>query len=206
LPPKELVLPPKEFPTEEETDANVFPSINLLPTTRAAIARMGISDPTPIQEATIPFLQDGHDVIGQARTGSGKTLAFTIPMVEQSDPNSKVVQGIILAPTRELAIQIAGVVKPLANQRSLNVALVYGGHPSFQERKLLHSGPQIVIGTPGRMLDHIRQGNLVPNNLKMLVIDEADEMFEMGMAPDVEKIISATPDKRQTVLFFRYFT
>lgn len=198
---KRTSLQPKKFLREEETYTNVFPSLNLMPTTRASIAKMGISDPTPIQEATIPFLQDGRDVIGQARTGSGKTLAFTIPIIEQSDPNSRVVQGIVLAPTRELAIQIAGVVKPMANQRSLNVALVYGGHSLFLEKKLLYSGPQIVIGTPGRMLDHIRRGNLVPNYLKLLVIDEADEMFEMGMAQDVEKIISATPDERQTVLF-----
>ena len=186
---------------KEEVYADVFPSINLMPTTRASIAKMGISDPTPIQEAIIPLLQDGHDVVGQARTGSGKTLAFTIPIIEQSDPSARVVQAIILAPTRELAIQIANVVKPLANRRSLNVALVYGGHSFLPEKKLLYSGTQIVIGTPGRMLDHIRQGNLVPNNLKILVVDEADEMFDMGMAQDVEKIISATPGDRQTALF-----
>jgi len=186
---------------EEEAYTNVFPSINLMPTTRASIAKMGISDPTPIQEATIPFLQDGHDVIGQARTGSGKTLAFTIPIIEKADPNVRAVQAIILAPTRELAIQIANVVKPMANRRSLNVGLLYGGHSLLPEKKLLYSGVQIIIGTPGRMLDHIRQGNLVPNKLKILVVDEADEMFDMGMAQDVEKIISATPDDRQTVLF-----
>jgi superfamily II DNA/RNA helicase len=188
---------------KDEAYANVFASINLMPTTRASIARMGISDPTPIQEATIPFLQDGHDVVGQARTGSGKTLAFTIPIIEQSDPSVRVVQTIILAPTRELAIQIASVVRPLANRRSssIKVALVYGGHSLLQEKKVLYSGAQIVIGTPGRMLDHIRQGNLVPNNLKMLVVDEADAMFEMGMAQDVEEIISATPSDRQTALF-----
>ena len=186
---------------EDKAYANVFPSINLMSTTRISIAEMGISDPTPIQEASIPFLQDGHDVIGQARTGSGKTLAFTIPIIEQSDPSARVVQAIILAPTRELAIQIANVVRPLANRRSLKVALLYGGHSLLPEKKLLYNGTQIVIGTPGRMLDHIRQGNLVPNNLKTLVVDEADEMFDMGMAKDVEKIISATPDDRQTVLF-----
>ena len=186
---------------EEETHEDVFPSINLMPTTRASIAKMGISDPTPIQAAAIPLLQNGRDVVGQAMTGSGKTLAFTIPIIEKSDPSIRVVQAIILAPTRELAIQIANVVRPLANRRSLKVALVYGGHSLLPEKKLLYSGPQIVIGTPGRMLDHIRQENLVPNHLKMLVVDEADEMFDMGMAEDVEKIISATPGDRQTALF-----
>jgi ATP-dependent RNA helicase DeaD len=186
---------------DEETYANVFPTIKLMPTTRASIAKMGISEPTPIQEATIPFLQGGLDVIGQARTGSGKTLAFTIPIIEQSDPNARVVQAIVLVPTRELAIQIADVMEPLANRRSLNIALLYGGHSLIPEKKRLYSGVQIVIGTPGRMLDHIRQGNLIPNNLKILVLDEADAMFDMGMAQDVEKIISATPKGRQTVLF-----
>jgi len=186
---------------DEKTYANIFPSIKLMSTTRISIAKMGISDPTPIQEASIPLLQNGHDVIGQARTGSGKTLAFTIPIVEQSDPSARVVQAIILAPTRELVIQIANVVRPLASRRSLNVTLLYGGRSLFPEKKSLHNGAQIIVGTPGRMLDHIRQGNLVPNNLKILVIDEADEMFDMGMAQDVEKIISATPNTRQTVLF-----
>ena len=195
------LLPKRFLKDKEEAYTDVFPSINLMPTTRASIAKMGISDPTPIQEAIIPILQDGHDVVGQARTGSGKTLAFTIPIIEQSDPSARVAQAIILAPTRELAIQIASVVKPLANRRSLNVALVYGGHSLLPEKKLLYSGAQIVIGTPGRMLDHIRQGNLVPNNVKILVVDEADEMFDMGMAQDVEKIISATPGDRQTALF-----
>ncbi len=185
----------------KEAYEEVFPSINLMPTTRGSIAKMGINNPTPIQEATIPFLQDNHDVVGQARTGSGKTLAFTIPIIEKSDPAARVAQAIILAPTRELAIQIASVVRPLADRRSLNVALLYGGHSFLPEKKQLNRGPQIVIGTPGRMLDHIRKGNLAPNNLKMLVIDEADAMFELGMAEDVEKIISATPRTRQTALF-----
>ncbi len=198
---KKSSLISKRFLKEDETYTNVFESINLMPTTRKSIAKMGISAPTPIQEATIPLLQTGHDVIGQARTGSGKTLAFTIPIIEKSDPTVRVVQAIILAPTRELAIQIANVLKPLANRRSLNVALVYGGHSLLPEKKLLNRGPQVIIGTPGRMLDHIRQGNLVPNRLKILVIDEADEMFDMGMAQDVEQIISATPNDRQTVLF-----
>jgi len=186
---------------EEERTSDVFPGINLMPTTRVSIAKMGISAPTPIQETTIPLLQSGYDVIGQARTGSGKTLAFAIPIIERSDPSSRTVQAIILAPTRELAIQIANVVRPLADKRSLSVALTYGGHSMDPEKRMLNRGAQIVVGTPGRMLDHIRQGNLVPKNLKMLVIDEADEMLDMGMAHEVEQIISATPIDRQTMLF-----
>ena len=162
---------------------------------------MGISTPTPIQEKAIPLLQNGNDLIGQARTGSGKTLAFTIPIVERSDPNTKTIQAMILAPTRELAIQIADVVRPIADRRSLRVTLAYGGHSLEPEKRALYRGPQIVIGTPGRILDHIRQGSLVTKNIKMLVLDEADEMLDMGMAQDVEQIISATPENRQTMLF-----
>ncbi|MQF48408.1 DEAD/DEAH box helicase [SAR202 cluster bacterium AC-647-N09_OGT_505m] len=186
---------------EEEKHSAIFPGINLMTTTRVSIAKMGISVPTPIQETAIPLLQNGHDIIGQARTGSGKTLAFAIPIIERSDPSARTVQAIILAPTRELAIQIADVVRPLADRRSLTVTLTYGGHSMDPEKRMLHRGPQIVIGTPGRMLDHIRQGNLVPKHLKMLVLDEADEMLDMGMAQDVEQIISATPRARQTMLF-----
>ena len=193
---------PKRFLTDEEKNyEGVFADLDLMPSTRLSLARMGINTPTPIQQATIPLLQDGYDVIGQARTGSGKTLAFAIPIVEKSDPTVKSVQSIILAPTRELAIQIADVVRPLADRRSLKVTLVYGGHSKAPEKKILYRGPQIVIGTPGRMLDHIKEGNLVAKNLKMLVLDEADEMLDMGMAQDVEKIISATPNNRQTLLF-----
>ncbi len=199
---KQHKLLTKRFSEEEnKRNSDVFPTINLMPATRNSIAKMGISTPTPIQATAIPLLQNGHDVIGQARTGSGKTLAFTIPIIEQSDPNIRAAQAIILAPTRELAIQIATVVRPLAENRSLSVALVYGGHSLAPEKKLLYRGAQIVIGTPGRMLDHIRQGNLIPKNLKILVIDEADEMLDMGMAQDVEQIIAATPSDRQTMLF-----
>ena len=198
---KQTGSPPKKLSKAEETNPNVFASMSLMPTTRASIAKMGISEPTPIQEASIPFLQEGYDLIGQARTGSGKTLAFTIPIIEQSDPNNRSVQAIVLAPTCELAIQIASVLQPMATRRSLKVTLVYGGRSLFPEKKLLSSGTQIVIGTPGRMLDHIKRGNLVAKNLKILVVDEADEMFEMGMGQDVEKIIAATPKQRQTVLF-----
>jgi len=193
-------LLPRRF-LKEDSVAGVFPDIELLTTTRSSLAKMGISTPTPIQKAAIPLLQNGNDLIGQARTGSGKTLAFTIPIVERSDPNAKTVQAMILAPTRELAIQIANVVRPLADRHSLRVTLAYGGHSLDPEKRELSRGPQIVIGTPGRILDHIRQGSLVTKNLKMLVLDEADEMLDMGMARDVEQIISATPKNRQTMLF-----
>ena len=172
-----------------------------MPTTRAALAEMGITAPTPIQKATIPDLQAGHDVIGQARTGSGKTLAFTIPMIERCEPSRRAVQALVLVPTRELAIQVAGIAQGLAKRRSLTVTLLYGGRSLGPETKALHSGTQVVIGTPGRTLDHIRRGSLVLRELKVFVLDEADEMLDRGFAHDVEAILAATPRERQTALF-----
>ncbi len=180
---------------------DVFPEMTLMPTTRAAVAEMGIKEPTPIQEATIPALQAGRDVIGQARTGSGKTLAFAIPMIERCEPSRRSLQALVLVPTRELAIQVAGVVKELAKRRSLTVTVAYGGHSFEPERRALRSGAQIVIGTPGRTLDHIRRGNLVAKDIRLFVLDEADEMLDRGLALDVEAILAATPRERQTVLF-----
>ncbi len=186
---------------EQARHGDVFPELTLTPTMRAAIAKMGITAPTPIQEATIPVLQTGRDVIGQARTGSGKTLAFTIPMIERCEPSRRAVQALVLVPTRELAIQVAGVAQGLAERRSLTVTLLYGGHSMVPEVKALRSGAQVVIGTPGRTLDHIRRGSLVLKDLRVFVLDEADEMLDRGFAHDVESILAATPRERQTALF-----
>jgi len=181
--------------------ADVFPDLTLMPTTRAALAEMGIKAPTPIQEATIPALQAGRDVIGQARTGSGKTLAFMIPIIERCEPSLRAVQALVLVPTRELAIQVAGVARELAKRRSLRVTLLYGGRSLEPERKALRAGAQIIIGTPGRTLDHLRRGGLALKDLKVFVLDEADEMLDRGFAHDVEAILAATPKERQTMLF-----
>lgn len=186
---------------EQASNRDVFPEMTLMPTTRAAIAKMGITAPTPIQEATIPVLLAGRDVIGQARTGSGKTLAFTVPMIELCEPSRRAVQALVLVPTRELAIQVAGVARVLAERRSLTVTLLYGGHSLEPEAKALRGGAQIVIGTPGRTLDHVRRGSLVMKDLKVFVLDEADEMLDRGFQHDVEAIMAATPSERQTALF-----
>ena len=186
---------------EQARHGDVFPELTLMPTTRAAIAEMGITAPTPIQEATIPALQAGRDVIGQARTGSGKTLAFTIPMIERCDPSRRAIQALVLVPTRELAIQVAGVAQKLSELRRLTVSLLYGGRSLEPESKALRGGAQVVIGTPGRTLDHIRRGSLVLKDLGMFVLDEADEMLDRGFAHDVEAILAATPRERQTALF-----
>ncbi|MDP3063800.1 MAG: DEAD/DEAH box helicase [Chloroflexota bacterium] len=162
---------------------------------------MGITTPTPIQAQTIPILLNGRDVIGQARTGSGKTLAFSIPIAERCDSRVRGVQAIVLTPTRELAIQVGGVLGTLASSRNLRLALLYGGRSYGPERNALARGVQIVVGTPGRTLDHLRQGTLSLRDLRVFVLDEGDEMLDQGFAPDVERILSMTPESRQTALF-----
>lgn len=188
-------------PADRSRFADIFPDLTLMDTTRAAVGEMGIKDPTPIQVATIPAMLAGKDVIGQARTGSGKTLAFAIPMVEGADPSRRGVQALVLVPTRELAIQVAEVVRGLAKRRSLTVTLLYGGRSLIPESKVLRGGAQIVIGTPGRTLDHLRRGGLILKNLKMFVLDEADEMLDQGFQHDVEAILEAAPVARQMALF-----
>ncbi len=178
-----------------------FANLRLSDSTRGALTRMGIEIPTPIQAAALPSLLDGRDVIGQARTGSGKTLAFGIPAVELVDPRRREIQVLVLTPTRELAVQVGGVLEELGAAKGINVGLIFGGRAFGPQRELLRRGAHIVVGTPGRVLDLINQGALWLNKVRFLVLDEADEMLDRGFAPDVERIISrATPD-RQTALF-----
>ncbi len=163
--------------------------------------RLGFATPTPIQAAALPALLDGRDVIGQARTGSGKTLAFGIPAIELVDPRRREVQVLVLAPTRELAIQVGGVMEQLGKAKGVTVGLIYGGKAFGPQRDQLRRGVNIVVGTPGRVLDLLNQGALWLDKVRLLVLDEADEMLDRGFAPDVDRIIArATPD-RQTALF-----
>ena len=178
----------------------VFSEMALNGATRAAISRMDISEPTPIQAQSIPHLLAGRDLIGQARTGSGKTLAFAVPLAEQCDPSVRQVQALVLVPTRELAIQVSGVMEALASSQRLRVTLLYGGRSLRPEHTALRNGAQIIIGTPGRTLDHLRQGTLDLRSVRFLVLDEADEMLDRGFARDVEAILSRTPSGRQTAL------
>ena len=178
-----------------------FEDMALCAATRTAIAGMNITEPTPIQARSIPPLLAGEDVMGQARTGSGKTLAFAIPLVERCDPMLRRVQALVLVPTRELAIQVATVTESLASTRGLRVKSLYGGRSIRTEQAALKRGVQVVVGTPGRTLDHLRQGNLDLDAVRFLVLDEADEMLDKGFAPDVEAILDRTPRDRQTALF-----
>ena len=180
---------------------SVFPRMVLNRATRTAIAAMDIAEPTPIQEKSIPYLLEGRDLIGRARTGSGKTLAFAVPLVEQCDSVMRQVQALVLVPTRELAIQVGGVTEALARSQGLHVTLLYGGRSVGPDYKALKRGAQIIIGTPGRTLDHVRQGSLNLKSVRFLVLDEADEMLDRGFARDVDAILSQTPSERQTALF-----
>jgi ATP-dependent RNA helicase DeaD len=180
---------------------SAFEALSLSPSTLRAIDDMGYTTPTEIQSRVIPLLLEGKDVIGQAQTGTGKTAAFGIPMMERLDPSRPEVQGLVLAPTRELAVQIAGELSKLARYSGHKHALLYGGSRYGAQFRDLDGGVQIVVGTPGRILDHINRGTLRLNAVRFLVLDEADRMLDMGFLPDVERILRRTPRQRQTALF-----
>ena len=175
--------------------------MRLSPQTLQALTRMGIDTPTPIQAQTIPALLEGNDVIGQARTGSGKTLAFGIPAIEGIDTRQRVIQALVLTPTRELAVQVGGVLEEVGRAKGVSVGLIFGGRAMGPQRDMLRKGVHIVVGTPGRVLDLLSQGALRLDRIRFLVLDEADEMLDRGFAPDVEKIVARANTARQTALF-----
>jgi ATP-dependent RNA helicase DeaD len=163
---------------------------------------LGIVEPTPIQERTIPSVLEGKDVIAKAQTGTGKTLAFVLPILEKIDVNESDVQALILTPTRELAQQISKEIKKMIeNVEGVNVLAVYGGQDVEHQLKKLKGAQHIVVATPGRLLDHIRRGTIDLSTIRMLVLDEADQMLHMGFLPEVDDIIKETFPSRQTMLF-----
>ncbi len=167
-----------------------------------ALHSKGFEEPTPIQAQTIPFLLKNHkDLIGKAQTGTGKTAAFGIPIIENIVPDSKKVQAIILAPTRELAIQVAEELSSFAEQQKTRIVAVYGGQPIERQISRLQRGVDIVVGTPGRILDHLERKTLDISKVSYIVLDEADEMLNMGFIDDIETILKAAPKERRTVLF-----
>lgn len=186
--------------TEENNES--FNQFGLNPEIIKAIKEIGYESPSPIQIKTIPHLIEGSDIIGQAQTGTGKTAAFSIPVLQNIDASNRGLQAIILTPTRELAIQVAEAIHSYAKYiKNVRVLPVYGGQSIFQQVKHLRSGVQIIVGTPGRVMDHIRRETIEFSELKMVVLDEADEMLRMGFIDDVEWILSHTPKERQTALF-----
>ena len=167
-----------------------------------ALSDMGFASPTPIQALAIPPMLEGKDVIGQAQTGTGKTAAFGIPMVEKVDAANRAVQAIVVCPTRELAVQTAGEIQKIAKYRPyLRALAVYGGQPIERQLRALSAGVQIVVGTPGRIMDHMNRGTLDLSNVRLAVLDEADEMLDMGFRDDIEAILSKANPERQTALF-----
>ncbi len=178
-----------------------FKALGLSETTLDAIKAKGFEKPSPIQALTIPvLLENKHDIIGQAQTGTGKTAAFGLPILEQITPNGGVVQALILVPTRELALQVTDELQSLRTNRT-SVTTIYGGASMSEQLRRLKAGVDIVVGTPGRILDHLRRGSLNLSSARWMVLDEADEMLNMGFIEDVEEILSHTSDGRRTLLF-----
>ena len=167
-----------------------------------AVTEMGFEEATPIQARAIPIVMEGKDIIGQAQTGTGKTAAFGIPLLERIDPKDKHVQAVVLCPTRELAIQVADEIRRLAKfMHGIKVIPIYGGQDIVKQIRSLKSGVQVVIGTPGRVMDHMRRKTVKFDHVTMAVLDEADEMLNMGFREDIETILGEVPNERQTVLF-----
>lgn len=166
-----------------------------------ALEQMGFEEATPIQTETIPLAKEGYDVIGQAQTGTGKTTAFGIPMIERIDAKLRKVQGLVVAPTRELAIQVAEEINRIARFMGVRALAVYGGQQMDRQIRALKDGPQIVVATPGRLLDHLRRRTIRVDYVKVAVLDEADEMLNMGFIDDIRDILKAIPEERQTLLF-----
>lgn len=177
-------------------DADIDPNI------LRAVEEMGFETMSPIQEQAIPVLLEGRDIIGQAQTGTGKTAAFGIPMIQNVDPSLKKLQGIVLCPTRELAMQAAEEIRRLAKyMHGIKVLPIYGGQDISRQIRALSQGVQIIVGTPGRVMDHMRRHTIKPANVRMIVLDEADEMLNMGFREDIETILKDMPKEHQMALF-----
>lgn len=179
-----------------------FEELMLSKELQKAITDLGYEEATPIQSEAIPVLMEGRDIIGQAQTGTGKTAAFGIPAIEMLEPGTKHLQVVILCPTRELAIQVSEEMNKLAKyKKGLSFLPVYGGQPIERQLQALRKGVQIIIGTPGRVLDHLERGTINMSRVKLVVLDEADEMLDMGFRDDIELILKNIPAPRQTVMF-----
>jgi ATP-dependent RNA helicase DeaD len=178
-----------------------FADLGLSESTLAALRDVGYESPSPIQEQAIPSLMEGRDVIGQAQTGSGKTAAFGLPMMEQVDPSTDEVQALVLTPTRELCIQVTQALRAYGAHKGVDVVAVFGGAPIRTQQAQLRGGGHVVVGTVGRVKDLISRHSLVLHDTRYVVLDEADEMLDLGFLEDVERILALTPTGRQTALF-----
>src|ERR687888_907038 len=178
-----------------------FADLGLSESTLQALQDVGYEQPSPIQEQAIPVLMEGRDMIGQAQTGSGKTAAFGLPMIEHVDPAVNEVQALVLTPTRELCIQVTQAIRAYGERKGVDVVAVFGGAPIRSQQAQLRAGGHIVVGTVGRVLDLVQRGSLILHSCRFVVLDEADEMLDLGFLEDVERILAITPNSRQTALF-----
>ncbi len=185
----------------EAAHVPTFAELGLSEPLLLAVATAGYEEPTPVQARAIPLLLAGQDVIAQAQTGTGKTAAYALPLLERLDTTRRVPQALVLCPTRELAIQVAGAIHLLGKGRGIFVVPIYGGQPIERQLRALNMGAQVVVGTPGRVMDHMRRGTLDLAQSKFVVLDEADEMLDMGFVEDIEFILEAVPRERQVALF-----
>src|SRR5580704_8576638 len=181
--------------------AKSFADLGLSESTLQALRDVGYESPSPIQEQAIPALLEGRDVIGQAQTGTGKTAAFGLPIMEYVDADGTGVQALVLTPTRELCIQVTQALRTYGSHAGVDVVAVFGGAPIRTQQSRLRAGGQVVVGTVGRVLDLISRHSLILHDCRFVVLDEADEMLDLGFLEDVEKILSLTPSGRQTALF-----
>lgn len=178
-----------------------FEDLGISSATLKSLQRMGFEEATPVQAETIPLSLQNKDLIGQAQTGTGKTAAFGVPLIDKLDMESNVIQGIVIAPTRELAVQVSEELYKIGYGKRARVLAIYGGQDINRQIRALKNNPQIIVGTPGRILDHINRKTMRLENIHTVILDEADEMLNMGFIEDIESILSKTPEERQTLLF-----
>jgi ATP-dependent RNA helicase DeaD len=184
-----------------ETRIAKFGELEVHPDVARAIDELGFMAPTPVQSKAIPALRAGRDLLAQAQTGTGKTAAFAIPIIERVDPQRKEPQSLIVVPTRELALQVTREFGVIGKYRHTHEVAIYGGVPYGPQERALARGAQIIIGTPGRLLDHIQRGRLRLDAIRVVILDEADRLLDMGFAPDVRRLLRMLPQQRQTALF-----
>lgn len=178
-----------------------FEELNIPPIIMQALGNMGFEEPTPIQEETVPLALMGKDLIGRAQTGTGKTAAYGIPLINRCDVDLEQIQGIVITPTRELAMQVAEELNRIGSPKNVRSLPIYGGQEIERQIKALKKRPPIIVGTPGRLMDHMRRKTIRLQNIKMVVLDEADEMLNMGFKEDIESILKEMPAERQNLLF-----
>ena len=180
---------------------SIFADLGLSEALLRSIVNMGFEETTPIQEKTIPAALEGRDLIGQAQTGTGKTAAYGIPLVEKIKEHSDPIQGIVLAPTRELAVQVAEELNKIGQFKRIHALPIYGGQGIEWQIRALKKRPHIIVATPGRLMDHMRRKTIRLNDIKIVVLDEADEMLNMGFQEDIDNILSTTPHDKKPGCF-----